>query len=45
MLIHKHFIKIKSTNFGTRIISKKEYNIILLFGIIPLYIKVTNLMV
>lgn len=43
MIIHKNFIKIKSTNFGTRIISKKEYNIILLFGIIPLYIKVTNL--
>lgn len=45
MIIHKHFIKIKSTNFGTRVISKKEYNVILLFGIIPLYIKVTNLMV
>lgn len=44
MIIHKHFIKIKSTNFGTRVISKKEYNVILLFGIIPLYIKVTNLM-
>ncbi len=45
MIIHKHFIKIKSTNFGTRVISKKEYNVILLFGIIPLYIKVTNLMI
>lgn len=45
MIIHKHFIKIKSTAFGTRITSKKEYNIILLFGIIPLYVKVTNLMV
>lgn len=44
MIIHKYFIKIKSTNFGTRIISKKEYNMILLFEIIPLYIKVTNLM-
>lgn len=44
MIIHKHFIKIKSTNFGTRIISKKEYNMILLLGIIPIYIKVTDLM-
>lgn len=44
MIIHKHFIKIKSTNFGTRILSRKEYNMILLFGIIPIYIKVTNLM-
>lgn len=44
MIIHKHFIKIKSTNFGTHIISKKEYNMILLLGIIPIYIKVTDLM-
>lgn len=44
MIIHKHFIKIRSTNFGTRIISKKEYNMILLLGIIPIYIKVTDLM-
>lgn len=43
MIIHRHFIKIKSTNFGTCIINKKEYNMILLFGIIPIYIKITKL--
>lgn len=43
MIIHKHFIKIKKSSLGTIVLSQKEYNIILLFGIIPLYVKVTNL--
>lgn len=44
MIIHKHYIKTKKSNFGTLVLSQKEYNIILLFGIIPIYIKVTDLM-
>lgn len=42
MIIHRHFVRIKnSCGFITL---KKEYNMILLFGIIPLYIKITDLM-
>lgn len=42
MIIHRHFIKLK-TSCGL-VILKKEYNMILLLGIIPLYIKITDLM-
>ena len=43
MFVQRHFIKTKNSTLGTYILSKKEYNIILLFGIIPIYIKVTDL--
>ena len=42
MFVQRHFIKTKK-GFGAVILSRKEYNIILLFGIIPIYIKVTDL--
>lgn len=42
MFVQRHFIKTKK-GIGAFILSMKEYNIILLFGIIPIYIKVTDL--
>ena len=43
MFVQRHFIKTKKSQIGAFILSRKEYNIILLFGIIPIYIKVTDL--
>ena len=43
MFVQRHFIKTKRSQIGAVILSRKEYNIILLFGIIPIYIKVTDL--